>query len=119
MLCNNNIRLGKIFEMWHIVYFPLKKKKCMLPGIKLDMHDIFKCVTYLAPLKCGSRVGGATNRQIRFSKKKMCGQFPIHSVYFRWRKFITEKKSLLNFNQQRKGHHSSLKLNLPMYLEVY
>lgn len=77
----------------------------MLPGIKQDTHDIFKCVTYLALLKCGCRVGGATNRQIRFSKKKMCGQFPIHSVCFRWRKFITEKNSLLNFNQQWKGHH--------------
>lgn len=91
----------------------------MLPGIKLDTHDIFKCVTYLAFLKCGCRVGGATNRQIRFSKKKMCGQFPIHSVCFRWRKFITEKNSLLNFNQQWKGHHLSSKLSLPMYFEVY
>lgn len=50
----------------------------MLPCTKLDMHDIFKCVTYLAPLKCECTVGGATNRQIQFSKKKMCGQLPIH-----------------------------------------
>ena len=53
----------------------------MLPGIKLDMHDIFKCVTYLAPLKCECRVGGATNRQIQFSKKKCVGSFQsIQSV---------------------------------------
>lgn len=63
----------------------------MLPGTKLDMHDIFKCVTYLAPLNCECTVGGATNRQIQFSKKKMCGQLPIYSVCFRWRKYITEK----------------------------
>lgn len=45
-------------------------------SIKLDKHDIFKCVTYLAPLKCECRVGGmVANRQILFSKKKgMCGQ---------------------------------------------
>lgn len=42
----------------------------MLPGIKLDMHDILKCVAYLAPLKCECGVGGATNRQIQFSKEK-------------------------------------------------
>lgn len=45
------------------------------------MHDIFKCVTYLAPLKCECGVGGATNRQIRFCKKRCVGNFQsIQSV---------------------------------------
>lgn len=45
------------------------------------MHDIFKCVTYLAPLKCECGVGGATNRQIQFSKEKCVGNFQsIQSV---------------------------------------
>lgn len=45
-------------------------------SIKLDKHDIFKCVTYLALLKCECQVGGmVANRQIEFSeKKRMCGQ---------------------------------------------
>lgn len=42
-------------------------------SIKLDKHDIFKCVTYLALLKCECRVGGmVANRHILFSKKKEC-----------------------------------------------
>ena len=57
------------------------KKKSMLPGIKLYTHDIFKCVTYLAPLKCERRVGGAANRQIQFSREKRVGNFQsIQSV---------------------------------------
>lgn len=53
----------------------------MLQGIKLDRHDIFKYVTYLAPHKCECTVGGATNRKIQFSKKKCVGNFQsIQSV---------------------------------------
>lgn len=63
----------------------------MLPCTKLDMHDIFKCVTYLAPLKCECTVGGATNRQIQFSKKKNVWATSNPSVSFSWRKYITKK----------------------------
>lgn len=55
-----------------------------MPDIKLDKRDIFKCVIYLALLKCECRVGGmVANRQIEFSKKKKCvGNFDsIQSVF--------------------------------------
>lgn len=53
-------------------------------SIKLDKHDIFRCVTYLALLKCECRVGGmVANRQILFSKRKECVGNPesIQSVF--------------------------------------
>lgn len=54
-----------------------------MPDIKLDKHDIFKCVTYLALLKCERGVGGLlAHRQIEFSKKKCVGNFnSIQSVF--------------------------------------
>lgn len=77
MLSNNNIELAKFLKCAILLTFlKIQKEKHIFMSIKLDKHDIFKCVTYLAPLKCECRVGGmVANRQILFSKKKgMCGQ---------------------------------------------
>lgn len=38
-------------------------------------------------------------------QEKMCRQVPIHSVCFRWKKFVTKKNQFLGLNKQNTTYH--------------